>query len=155
MVRPGGRSISTVGLRWVRAHEDGALSQAPGRLISADPHHPKPTKIAGVKARRLEWSGAYEGTPRWNIDVVVVRGKFVYVFENSSLEKITDTDRALFGQFISTVTSPSAPAATSAAPTRAGWSRGQVLPSLTYGWPTAAGGMARPTTPARMTMVTM
>ena len=31
----------------------------------------------------------------------------------------------------------------------------QVCPSLTYGWPTAAGAMLRPTTPARMTIVTM
>ena len=31
----------------------------------------------------------------------------------------------------------------------------QVWPSLTYGRPTAAGAMLRPTTPARMTIVTM
>ena len=52
------------------------------------------------------------GDPHWNIDAVVVRGKYVYFFEYSSLEKPTKADRDLFDSFIKSVTLPSKAAAT-------------------------------------------
>lgn len=64
----------------------------------------KPTKIAGLRARRLEWTQVYQGTREWNIEAIVVRGKYVYFFEYGSLAKTTDADRTLFNDLISSVT---------------------------------------------------
>ena len=73
----------------------------------------KAATVDGSRARRLEWTNVYEGTRTWNIDAVVVRGKYVYFFEYSSLEKLTKADRDLFDSFIKSVTLPSKAAATS------------------------------------------
>lgn len=66
----------------------------------------KATTIDGVKARRIEFAGTYKGTPTWHVEIVVVRGKNFYVFDYSSLAKLTTTDRAIFDAFVSTVDLP-------------------------------------------------
>ena len=37
----------------------------------------KAATVDGSRARRLEWTNVYKGTRSWNIDAVVVRGKYV------------------------------------------------------------------------------
>ena len=71
----------------------------------------KAATVDGSRARRLEWTNVYQGTRTWNIDAVVVRGKYVYFFEYSSLEKLTNADRDLFDSFITSVTLPAKGAA--------------------------------------------
>ena len=71
----------------------------------------KAATVDGSRARRLEWTNVYEGTRSWNIDAVVVRGKYVYFFEYSSLEKLTKAGRDLFDSFIKSVTLPAKGAA--------------------------------------------
>jgi hypothetical protein len=66
----------------------------------------KAATVDGSRARRLEWTNVYEGTHSWNIDAVVVRGTYVYLFEYSSLEKTTKADRDLFDAFLKSVTLP-------------------------------------------------
>jgi hypothetical protein len=63
-------------------------------------------KVAGVRARRLEWSAVYDGTRVWNVQVLLVRGKYVYSFDYGSLEKTSDSDRALVDDFLSSLTLP-------------------------------------------------
>ena len=66
----------------------------------------KAATVDGSRARRLEWTNVYQGTRSWNIDAVVVRGRYVYFFEYSSLEKGTKADRDLFDAFLKSVTLP-------------------------------------------------
>ena len=53
------------------------------------------TTIDGLRARRLEWTNVYKGDRTWNIEVVVVRGKWAYYFEYTTYEKTTAADREL------------------------------------------------------------
>ena len=62
------------------------------------------TTVGGVRARRLEWTGVYKGERFYNIELVVVRGKYVYFFQYTSDEKIADADRALVDLFRGSVT---------------------------------------------------
>jgi len=64
------------------------------------------TTLDGAKARKLEWTGIYDGSRAWHVDVVVVRGKYVYVFDYVSLSKLSDGDRALFDGFVSSMALP-------------------------------------------------
>jgi hypothetical protein len=71
------------------------------------------TTVDGTRARRLEWTNVYEGTRGWFIEDVVVRGKYVYFFQYTSLEKQTKADRELFDDFQKSVTLPSKAAVSS------------------------------------------
>jgi hypothetical protein len=66
----------------------------------------KATTVDGSRARRLEWTNVYKGTRYWMIDVVVVRGRYVYFFEYTSSEKTAKADRDLFDGFVNSVTLP-------------------------------------------------
>ena len=46
------------------------------------------------------------GTRGWFVEAVVVRGKYVYFFQYSSLEKTTKADRDLFEAFLKSVALP-------------------------------------------------
>ena len=74
----------------------------------------KAATIDGFKARRLEFTGVFDGSREYDSEIIVVRGKYVYFFEYSSLEKLTKSDRDLFDSFIKSVRLPSKAAATSA-----------------------------------------
>jgi hypothetical protein len=71
------------------------------------------TTVDGTRARRLEWTNVYKGTRGWFIEVVVVRGKYVYFFQYTTLEKPTKADRDLVDDFQKSVTLPSKAAGTS------------------------------------------
>ena len=62
--------------------------------------------VDGSKARRIEWTAVYKGTREWDIDVLIVRGKNVYLVEYSSLARITPADRSTFNAFLSTLDLP-------------------------------------------------
>ena len=47
----------------------------------------KAASVDGSRARRLEWTTVYEGERAWVVEVVVVRGKYVYYFQYITLEK--------------------------------------------------------------------
>ena len=64
------------------------------------------TTIDGTRARKLEWTNVYKGTRGWFVEAVVVRGKYVYFFQYSSLEKTTKADRDLFEAFLKSVALP-------------------------------------------------
>ena len=74
----------------------------------------KAASVDGSRARRLEWTTVYEGERAWVVEVVVVRGKYVYYFEYITLEKTTKADRDLFDSFIKSVTLPGKGAAATA-----------------------------------------
>jgi hypothetical protein len=63
--------------------------------------------VDGTRARRLEWTNVYKGTRNWFIEVVVVRGRYVYFFEYTALEKPTQADKDLFDVFQKSVRLPS------------------------------------------------
>jgi hypothetical protein len=65
------------------------------------------TTVDGTRARRLEWTNVYKGTRNWFIEVVVVRGRYVYFFEYTALEKPTQADKDLFDVFQKSVRLPS------------------------------------------------
>jgi hypothetical protein len=73
----------------------------------------KAASVDGSRARRLEWTTVYEGERAWVVEVVVVRGKYVYYFEYITLEKTTKADRDLFDSFVKSVTLPSKATGTS------------------------------------------
>jgi hypothetical protein len=62
------------------------------------------TTVGGVRSRRLEWTGLYQGERFYNIELVVVRGKYVYFFQYTTDEKIADADRELVDLFRGSVT---------------------------------------------------
>ena len=66
----------------------------------------KATTLDGTKARLIEWTGIYDGSRAWHVDVVVVRGTYVYVFDYVSMAKLTDLDRAMFQGFLESITLP-------------------------------------------------
>ena len=70
--------------------------------------------VDGSTARRLEWTAIYKGRRQWNIEVLVVRGTYVYSIGYTSLAKLTPADRATFDAFISSVVLRGGTAATSA-----------------------------------------
>ena len=65
-----------------------------------------PATVDGSKARRIEWTSVFKGTREWDIDVLIIRGKNVYVVEYSSLAKITPADRSTLDAFLSTLDLP-------------------------------------------------
>jgi hypothetical protein len=77
------------------------------RLSKATVTKNEPVRIAGLRARRLEWSATFQGTRAWIIEVVLVRGKFIYFFEYTGLEKTGASDRRIFSDLVSSVTFPS------------------------------------------------
>ena len=63
----------------------------------------RPAAIDGEKARRVEWTAVFDGRRSWGLDAVVVRGRFVYVFDYAMLTKPTAADRADFDAIVSTI----------------------------------------------------
>ena len=64
------------------------------------------TTVDGTRARQLDWTNVYKGARGWFIEAVVVRGRYVYFFQYTSLEKMTKADRDLFDAFLKSVTLP-------------------------------------------------
>ena len=62
--------------------------------------------VDGSKARRDRMDRRHKGTREWDIDVLIVRGKKVYIVEYSSLARITPADRSTFDAFLSTLDLP-------------------------------------------------
>jgi hypothetical protein len=57
-------------------------------------------KADELRARRIEWTAKFGATPWWFIDLLVARGKNLYLVEYGSLAKLTGADRATFDPFI-------------------------------------------------------
>jgi len=72
--------------------------------------------VDGSRARRIEWTAVYKGTREWDIDVLIVRGKYVYVVEYSSLARMTPVDRSTLDGFLSTLDLPGNGATSTPAP---------------------------------------
>ena len=62
------------------------------------------TTVDGIRARRVEWSGTFEGTRVWETDIVVVRGKHVYYVGYAVVAKPTAVDRAVVDGLIASMT---------------------------------------------------
>lgn len=62
----------------------------------------KAAKLAGVRARRLEYRATYKGDTYYIIEVGAVYKGRLYDVAYFSLQKLTAQDRALFDQFLST-----------------------------------------------------
>ena len=99
----GGSSLNNVTSRYV---DELRRSKTKAKVTSNDA-----STVDGSRARRLEWTNVYQGTRMWVIEAVVVRGKYVYFFEYSTLEKTTKADRDLFDAFLRSVALPAKAAA--------------------------------------------
>jgi len=61
------------------------------------------TRVAGLRARVFESRGSYPGGRSWDLTYVVVRSKFVYVFDYSSDGPLTAADRATANQLVASI----------------------------------------------------
>ncbi len=61
------------------------------------------TTLDGERARRLEYTVVADGIRQWEQAVMVVRGDSAYCFALCVLHELTEADRSLFDQMLSTV----------------------------------------------------
>ena len=61
------------------------------------------TRVGGLRARRIESRGTYPGGRSWDLTYLVVRGKYLFVFDYSSDAPLTANDRAAAEQMMRTV----------------------------------------------------
>jgi len=61
-------------------------------------------RVAGLRARVVESRGTYEGGRSWDLTYLVVRGKYLYVFDYSAPHPLKAADRAMAEQLVGSVT---------------------------------------------------
>ena len=60
-------------------------------------------RVGGLRARRIESRGTYAGGRSWDLTYLVVRGKYMFVFDYSSDAPLTATDRKAAEQIMQAV----------------------------------------------------
>ena len=58
------------------------------------------TRVGGLRARRIESRGTYPGGRSWDLTYLVVRGKYLFVFDYSSDAPLTANDGAAAEQMM-------------------------------------------------------
>jgi hypothetical protein len=60
-------------------------------------------RVAGLRARVIESRGTYDGARSWDLTYLVVRGKYLYVFDYSAPHPLKAADRAIAQQLVGSV----------------------------------------------------
>ena len=60
-------------------------------------------RVGGLRARRIESRGTYAGSRSWDLTYLVVRGRYMFVFDYSSDAPLTATDREAAEQIMQAV----------------------------------------------------
>jgi DcrB-like protein len=87
------------------------LNATTNEVIRYERRHAKGFKVArnttmrlgGQRARRLESHGTYDGHRSWDLTYLVVRGKYLFIFDYGSDAPLTATDRATADQMMQSV----------------------------------------------------
>jgi len=65
--------------------------------------HNSTARVAGMRARVVESRGTYEGGRSWDLTYLVVRGKYLYLFDYSAPHPLKAADRAMAQQLVGSV----------------------------------------------------
>jgi len=60
-------------------------------------------RVGGLRARRIESRGTYAGSRSWDLTYLVVRGRYMFVFDYSSDAPLSATDREAAEQIMQAV----------------------------------------------------